>query len=793
MIVDIFSNFSQQFRSAFRNRLIGLLHVSGLGIGLAVALFLLVYLNFEFSYDTHFPDAERIYRVLTEVGINGKMSVHPNNLDDLASALEKEVPEVEMTGRLLNWGNIRLHCEGGERVNVPVYLVDSTFLRIFRFPVVYGDPLTALNEPGKCVITRRMSERFFGIGFNPIGKLLESKEIQASNWDFTRGMGEMEVAAVIEDIPANTHFQFDLLTKMPDSSLGGFNYYTYFKLHSGVDSGKALEKCNALNRRLLGAYFLNSESRFESWTEPLRSIHVFTRAEQDLTPVANRTHLFFIALVTLFVLGIAISNFISLSMMQGEKRALEISIRKTNGAGRKEIMQMWFGESFLVTLAAFILSIVLYQALVGSVVKWLDFPLPSWEISPAMGMYFILLFLGIAFLAGAYPAYYLSRFRPSDLIRKSAVRRYRLTTASVIVQFSVVIFCVASLLIMERQLDFVKRMPLGYEPENVLTFNLPSQRLSYETLQAELLKYPEIREVAQCDGLPVGRNSLQSIQRWDQQGNESISVDEKRVGRGYFGLFKIPILQGRDFSDAIEADSFAVILSESAVRSLELGDDPVGKKIRFRNQPYTVIGVARDIYYSSLYKKIGDLIYTTGFGIYPTLAVRFEPEKYAEARRDLLSFLKERFFGEPVSLQLTEDLIRQQYRQDQIAGRILTCGTSLAILLALLGLMALMGFVAGQKKKEIGIRRVFGARVEEMVRNLNFYVILRILPAVPIGLSMSYWFISRWLTRFAYTIPLSGWWFILALAMTLGLVMSVLFYQCFRIATANPVDALKNE
>ena len=788
--MDPFFYVRRLFRSAFRNKGLTLINLSGLALGLAAAMFLLVYLRFEFSYDTHFRDADRIYRVLTVGNQEEKENIRPGNLEKLASSLVREIPEVETATRLFVWGKLEFKNKKGEKVTIPTYLVDSTFLHIFNFSAVYGNPLTALNEPGKCVLTRRIAERLFGAGVNPVGKTLVKEDLRNSRSLLSSSVAVLEVAAVIENVPANTHMQFGLLTKLPDFGFGGFEYFTYYKLRAGVDAKQAVKKCDALNTHLIET--IRPEWRGKSMSEPLRSIHVFTPSAWDLTPTVNRSNLFFIILVTLFVLGIAVCNFISLAVVQGEGRALEISVRKTHGAGRGKIVALLFGESFLITGIAFVLSLVLYHSFSAYLSERLGFHMPQEESGRMIWGWFILLFLGISLVAGGYPAYYLSRFHPSELIRNSVVRKYRLTVTSVVVQFVVVIFCVASLSVLQKQMDFIETLPLGYEPDNILTARLPVDRLSPVHLQ-ELSQYPGITAVTQGDGVLVGNRSKHVVYRQGQKEEEGTIVHMQAVGSGYLKLYRIPILNGRDFYEDIRTDSANVILSESAAKALKLGEYPIGEKIIFRGSPYTVAGIAGDIYFSSLHKKRENVVYTVSIPYASIVSVRFEPGKYATARESLSEFMKTRFGENPESVQLIGDLIKYQYRQDQITARILTSGTLLSIVLALLGLGALMGFVARQKRKEIGIRRVLGAQVSEIVFDLNRYVVVRILPAVPFGIALSYYVMSRWLTNFAYTVSLDGWLFAWALFLTLVLVVFTLLYQSVRAATANPVDALKNE
>ncbi|WP_251622178.1 ABC transporter permease [Odoribacter lunatus] len=776
--------FVRLYRTAFRNKGLTFINIFGLGTGLAVALFLLVYLQFEFSYDRHFKDADRIYRMLSVWKESGENANYPINLGVLASTLVKEVPEVETASRLYTWGTMDLKYENGEKAPVKSYMVDSSFLDIFSFTPVYGNLEGALNMPNTCVITRSTADRFFGVGSNPVGKSLQYEARRTS----------LEVKAVIEDIPQNTHFQFDLLTKLPEFGWGGLEYFTYLKLRPGVDPAVAIAKCDQINAELLTNRFGKYGAAFESITEPLTELHTATRSSSyDLSVPASKTNLIFIIVVTLFILAIALSNFISLYLIQGEKRSMEISVRKTNGAERKTIMGMLFSETTLVTSVAFVLAIALYYAFAGIFAGLIDFNMPE-EVGVTGTMWgcFVLLFILVSLIAGGYPAYYLSRFAPVELVRKTVVRKYKLTAASVVIQFSVVIFCISALLVVWRQLDYMKKMPLGFNPDNVLTVGVGCNMHAYEGIRSDLMQYPEIVDVAMGQGHPFSGCSGQNLRRTDQTDKETISIDERRSGPGYFRTYEIPIMEGRELKYENRMDSAGILLTETTLAALGL-QDPVGKKVMFNGSPVTVVGIVKDIHYGSARTKIGRLVYTAYSPYSSVLGVRYQPGEYQQAREHVAEIMKKHFEGVPYAMVQLRDVADNMYKQDEITSRILMSGTVLAIILALLGLVALMGFVAHQKRKEISVRRVLGAQVGSVVYDLNRYILVRILPALPIGVGVSYYVMYHWLQNFAYATELSWWLFGGALLLTFVIVLLTILYQSIHSAMANPVDALKTE
>lgn len=778
-----FFAFLHNFRLAFRNKSLTCINIFGLGVGLTVVMFLLTYLQFEFSFDKHFKDADRIYRMLSVWEEEG-VEVYPICLQGLGPALAREIPEVEMSARIYPGSMNYIRHGNDDKLKTRIYEVDSTFLRIFDFKPVFGQLENALDLPGRCVISRTLAERIFGKEVNPVGEILIAGHSGPT----------YEIAAVMEDVPVNTHFKFGMLVRFPDKKFPGLEFYTYLKFREGVKIPEAIEKCNNLNNRLLEERFGdNSKAVFRSITEPLTSVHTATRADYDLSLTMDKVNLFFIVLVTLFILGIAVSNYIALYIIQGEERALEISIRKTNGGTRMDIVRMLFAETFLITFLAFLVAGGLYFGFLDTVLYILNFSILELSgLSLTVWLEFFILFVIVACIAGIYPAFYLSRFGPGELIRRSKVRRYRLTATSVIVQFSVVLFCITALLVVFKQLDYIRKIPLGFQSENIMVVDETIYLSEYEGLRSELLQSPFILQVAVAQGNPLRGGSGMGIRRYDQEPQEAISVDERRVGPEYFELYEIPLIEGKYFSDYGKPAMNEVILSASTVSALGL-KDAVGRKVWiWEDEPSLVIGVVKDLVQSAHYGT-GNWMYSANTKRFYTLAVKFVPDKFAEARSALRKVLDSRFKGNKAVISLFSRDVQLEYQQEQIASQILMGGTILAILLTLSGLLALSGFVARQKRKEISVRRALGAQIHEIVLGLNVYIIKRTLPALPIGVLLGYFVMWQWLGSFHYATQLSWWIFALAILITLVIILLATLYQSIKAATENPVKALKSE
>jgi ABC-type antimicrobial peptide transport system, permease component len=771
----------------FSKKWLHTINILGLALGLAVSMFLLLHLNYEYSFDRHFKDGDRVYRVLTMMQEGENKAVYPINLRSFRAQVLQDVPEVEEATQFYDEGEVLLSYGDNQSIKRRALLVDSNFLSVFPMPVVYGDPHAALSNPQQIVLTRSVAETMFGVGKDPVGEAFMRE-------GYT-------VGAVIEDLPKNTHFYFDVLSYNPEVfKFQGLEYHTYIKLQKGADVEQTLEKCREVNRKLLKTRFPMEGYFFDSLTEPLFGLHLHTVSDANVVEPTDPTNLKMIIAVVILILGVAVVNFITLTLTQGESRAMEIGIRKTNGAERPRLMQMLFGETVMYALVAFVLGLLLFASCTRPLAQVLSITLPDTGsglfgvfqgLSPAMWRNFALLFVGTTLAAGFYPAVYLSGFKPVSLMRETRKRRQHLSVASVMVQFSVVVFCVASLMIVMKQVHFVKSMPLGYNPDNVMMSSVSFRTSAYENLVSELTQYPVIHSVAISQGAPNYGYSGQLIHKMGQNERESVTINERRVGRGYFETFEVSILQGRDFSGVMEADRNSVLLSETTVRELGLGDDPVGQKVMMFGRPLEVIGVVNDVVYESARTEVGRVAYTaynTGNWL---LALRYTPGGYAQAKEAFTKLLEAHFPNEPVAIVSLKDSALGVYEKDDATLNILACGAILAILLACLGLLALSGAMTRQRTKEIGVRKVMGAENAEVVGTLLRYIILRVLPALPIGLAAAYFVMHGWLQSFVYVVNMGWVAFVVAGLGTLMIASLTVMGQSLRAATANPVEAIK--
>lgn len=774
----------QAIKAAFKDRGITLTSILGLAIGLAAAIFLLTHLVFEFSYDSHHSKIDRIYRpisVWTDEGSDP--GFHSICLRSLKQKLES-IPEVEQVAQLYNLGKPVATKTGGEMVALgKTFMVDSSFLSIFDAKLVYGKLGGRSLSPNTIILVRSEAQRLFGDG-DPVGKsLVIDKE-------------PCVVTAVVEDQPLNTMFRYKVLMGMRPSlieQMGGLELPTYVLFKQGVDFAAASKKCNDVYAKLLTSRFADMKATFSSIMEPFAAVHYSTRANYDLVKKVDSVNLVFLIVVVAFLLGIAISNFINLSIIKGEHRAREISIRKANGADRRTIMRMLLLESLLVTTLAFVLGFCLLYLLGDYASSFFDVNLPKkFLLNATFYPWIAAIYIFTVVVSSLYPAVYLSKYSPTELQRNSVKRRHWLTISSVVLQFTAVVFCLISITVVAAQMRYIKSLPLGYSVDGVLTVTMPESvnQARMAMVIDDLKKNPLVISASASDHYPFAGTSGQNIQKQGESLGRTIG--ERRCDANFFDTYKIRIVDGRGFTGNVASDSTSIVLSQKAVKDLQL-KNPVGTTLLFNGKPMLVVGVVADIRWGSARYEGSVDMYDTGWGTFYYLSIRVNPMRMDEATTYVKSVLERNFPAAPLTIYPGDDWVSDFYSSDRSIFNIIASGGILAILLSLMGLVALSRFVARQKEREMAVRKVLGATILSTVWSMSRYVLVRILPAIPLGFALAYYAMHRWLAAFAIRIDMEWWMFVVAIVITLLLALVIVAAQTFRTAMVNPVSVLRKE
>ncbi|MFP4095425.1 MAG: ABC transporter permease [Cyclobacteriaceae bacterium] len=798
-------------RNLVRHKQTTLINLLGLSVGIAACIMMLLFVQYELSYDRYHENADRIYRVSREWhNEDGESSLHLGHLaPPFAPMLANDFPEViQHSVRLVHDKRVVLAYEAGDVImeEDQLFFVEPSIFQVFSFPLLQGDPQTALSEPNSIVITESTAQRYFGDD-DPMGKVL----MYANEEPF-------KVSGVSPDVPPNSHFHFDILVSFATLE----NYFgqkemmanwddnfvsTYLLLAEGYDP-QALEArfSGFIDRHLAPAADGNPASRrdfLHLW--PLTDIHLHSHLDSEIEDNGNITYIYLYSISAVFLIMIACINYINLSTARAGRRAKEVGIRKVVGAGRHMLVGQFLSESVLIAIfslgAALLLvemALPYFNTFFGQTLS-LNFYNNTFIIVLLMA---IVLVVGV--VAGSYPAFFLSSFLPARILKAGSVPRSthtRLRSGLVVLQFTISIVLIIGVFAIENQLAYVKSKPLGFKPDNLLVLPVNETiHQQYEQLKAQLLSQPGILNVSLGSRVPSGQLLDSNGGRVEVNGEMkevNYRLANVEVDHDFIPSFDIRLVAGRDFDIQRASDSTeAFILNETAVRRIgwASAEEAVGKKMNYGSRQGYVIGVVEDFHFESLHQPISPIVFQiiTGLRMYRLIA-RVRPEAHSE----VLSYLNEQWAylmpNVPFSYYTVAAQFDEQYAREDKFGQIVLLFSGLALFIAALGLVGMAAFVAEQRTKEVGIRKVLGASVGQILLLLTGSFSKLVLIAFAVATPLAYWLMDRWLANFAYHDTPGIGIFLLAGILALLVALLTVSSQTLRAATQNPVESLRNE
>ena len=798
--------FKTAFRTLRRRPGYAAINVVGLAIGIACCLLMGLYVENEWSYDRFHEKSERIYRAYVEEDTGDRQFTNTATPIPLGPELETSFPEVEETVRLNTFGG-RVQ-RGSRQFNERIHLADAPFFEVFDFPLVKGDPASALDRPGSVVLTRETAERYFGDA-DPVGKTLSIRlggEVQ----DFT-------VTGVAEAPPSASSIQFDVV--LPSSHLQDlfdeqtrshwFQVFgeTYALLEEDV-SAEALEaKLPSMVKRVLGSEY--EEGRLVVGLQPITGIHMNTDLPAGLEPTSDPSYSYILAAIALFVLLIACANFMTLSIGRSAERAKEVGMRKALGARREQLMGQFWGEALLLTSAA---------AFLGTVLARLALPffndLAGQELVLALDGATLGLLAGVVafvgLVAGSYPALYLSGFDPAAVLKgtlqvkgdKSLFRR-----GLVVVQFALSIFLVAGTLVMARQLQFLQTKNLGFDKEQVVmmstTGGFSEGFQTAELLKQELRGAPGVAGVT-ASAFAFGDPGWATI-GYDAEDGAYREFEANFVQPGYIETMGMKMKAGRAFS-APSADTTRGIVVNEALAEEYGWENPLGKRLSDAFD-HEIIGVVENFNYASLRSEVGPLVLTTnpnqtlrgGTNVEfasspdPEIVVRVRGEGVQQALSRIEHTWKQVAPDQPFSFTFLDEAVGRQYRTEERLRRIVTAAAGLSIFIACLGLFGLAALAAVRRRKEIGVRKVLGAKTLGLVGLLAKDFAKLVGVAFLLAAPAVYFTAQRWLTGFAYHMDVGLGTLLAAGAGAMLVALLTVSYHALKAARLNPARALRDE
>jgi putative ABC transport system permease protein len=785
--------FKNYFKVALRNILrykgLSFINIFGLAFGMACCLLLILWIQDEISYDRFHENANRIYRIETAYVREGKDSQDVRTSAPLAPALLNDFPEIEKSIRFGD-NDFWVSCQN-KRFLETVFFADPEVFEVFTFPLIKGDPKTALKEPYSLVISEDMSRKYFGKE-NPVGKNLTLKE-----WhDFT-------ITGVFKNIPRNSHIHFNFLAPFPtyagrdQTRWGIYNYHTYLLTAKGFNPQAFQKKLPAFVEKYQGK-MIRSGSKFRYLLQPMIRIHLYSHTGGELEQNGDIDNIYVFSAIAVFILLIACFNYINFTTAQYATRTREVGIRKVVGANKQQIIGQFLRESLLLSFLALVLAYIL-AGLFLPVFSSLSAKELSMNIFSNgwlfMGMVLLVLFVSV--LAGSHPAFFLSAVQPAAVIRKLTPSRLKgslLRNVLVVAQFTISIIFIIGTLIIAHQLSYVRNKNLGIDKEHVISIPIHDETAlkRIETIKNELLKNLSILDVSASSFFPGKNNWNQSYWREGISENEYPMIRCIAVDENFLKTYGIKLAAGRNFSLEFPSDvEHAYLLNESAVK--EIGwESPVGKQFRVIEKGI-VVGVVKDFHFESLHQKIEPLALYLYPSLFEYLSVRVRPENVIQT----LDFLKKRWaeFAPSQSFEysfLDEDFDRL-YKSEMRLGKIFSSVTAVSILIACLGLFGLAALTAMGRTKEIGIRKVLGASITGVTLLLSKEFIRWVLAANLIAWPIAYYFMSRWLQNFAYRTSIGIGIFIISGLLALAIALLTVSYQSIKAAIANPVESLRYE
>jgi len=791
------------FRAAWRrlrqNRSANFLSIAGLSVGMSSALLIFLWVQNELSYDSYHPKADRIYRVtsyLTDVNWVWTSSPMPLSID-----IRRQLPEVEKATCIRNARNMAVHIGDQFFTEKNGAYVDSSWFDIFQYDLIEGSTKAFLEDPYSILLTSSTAKKYFG-NKPAIGQIIR---IDTLNY---------RVAAIVKDNPSNSSFQYDVMMPLTgflanprnmkdDMSYHNFNYRTFLSLRSDADSGKlaaAITHIIVQNKKA-------NDVRVA--LEPLAKMHFETGItnQKDQRPAEYKT-VYIFSVLGGFLLIIACINYVNLTTARASRRAKEVSIRKIIGAPRRALFIQFILESILISFISLLITILLirlslpyYRLLTGkNFADPLTMPI-TWKL---MGITLLIASL----LNGIYPALMLSSFQPLNVFKGLSILKVKdawLRKGLVVLQFTFSVVLIISTLIIQRQMNYIQNMDPGYNRSQLFSFNLPytlfrdqseeEKEAFLSSVRHQLLSNTSIK------GTAIGSESLVNLTssnagsaNWEGHDTSfTPTVFQLSADEDFNKIMQLQLQQGRWFQAGNTIDKHNFILNETAVKDFNLHTPVLGQRFIFQRDTGQIIGVVKDFHFSSLHNRIGDMVIMNSVARRSTFFVRTEPGKTSQALAVAKTIWQRYVPEKPFEYVFQDEQFDQLYKDDRRLSTMIWVFSAIAIFISSLGLFGLAAFAAEQRTKEIGIRKVLGASVENLVVLLSGDFLRLVLLSILVASPIAGWVMYRWLQDFAYHVPLSSWIFLLAGSLALLIAAATISFQAIQAARSNPVNNLRTE
>ncbi len=808
------------FRSIFRNRLTAFINIAGLALAMACALLIYLYIADEISYDKQHSKSDRIYRITREFkSADGSTNLHLGHVaPPIGPLLKNDFGEIEELARTINYGLVIGQEVNGELVKNftedRLYLAEPSIFKIFDIKVKAGDPSSALTRPFTVMLSESAARRYFENETDAIGKRLRA------NNQF-----DIEITGLFEDFPLQSHWHPEMLVSFStlendniygrtglETNWGNNSFGTYALLEEGADPKKLEAQLPEFLDKHFGPFAIANfgapqdfvaSKRTALYVQKVTDIHLHSHLDSEEEVNGNINNVYMMGIIGLFIILIASFNFVNLSTARATKRAKEVGLRKVVGALRGQLIAQYLSESILIALLALILSFGLASMGLGWINMFTDKSLSMNVIEqPILLLGLLLSAVVIGGLAGIYPAFIVSGFRPALTLKGqqgSAKGKGAIRKILVVSQFSISVVLLIATAITIQQLDYLNTRELGFDKDQVVTLAYYNELTpSYDAFHNELLRSSSIKNAGRSSRVPTGRlldsQGSPRIAKGDSLVDTAVTTKNVRIDEDFFPTYNIEVIAGRNFSKAIGTDdSLAFIVNETAAREYGLStpEEGIDKDFRYGGITGKLVGVVKDFHFESLHQDIIPIVFHKGG--YNAISVKIAASNVQEGLAQIEKVWKEFLPARPFEYNFLDERYRQLYESEQKQSQLFTIFSGLAIFIACLGLFGLATFNTLQRVKEIGIRKVLGASVPTILTLLSKEIVVLIVIANLIAWPVAWVLMNKWLDSFAYHIDMNLAVYIVSGIVAVLIALLTVSSQTIKAAMTNPSNTLRYE
>lgn len=794
--------FRNYLKIAWRNirkqKFYAAINIMGLTIGMTCCFLIFMYVRFELSYDTFHEKADRIYRVVTDVKTPTELLEADVTSGPMGPAIKADFPEVvnmvrvNRTSLLVQQKEIRFQEANG-------IIADSTFFQVLTFPLVKGNAATALKAPFSMVISETAARKYFG-NEDPMGRSL-----------LLEGRDQVTITGVMKDVPENSHLPFNMVISMSsfttkpddqyDKEWGSFGAYTFLQLSAGADARKLEKKLPAFMETHIGSLMKANNMYYTLHLEPLKDVYMRSKRNAPVKGSVINTYIF--SIIAVFILVIAIINFVNLATARATERAREVGVRKAVGAHANQLKIQFLCETVIMSLIAFILSLVLCQLLLPAFNTMAGKEIQHFIFSNGVALWFLFIALSVGLLAGIYPAVILSAYNPVVVLKgafSNSTKGLLLRRGLVVFQFIITIVLIAGVMIIYNQLSYLQAQQLGFKKDQVLVvdFNgVEKMQDKWAAIKQRALLQPGVSGATFSSAVPgTGQNSAYTNLETRMGEMQASNINLYFVDFNFIKQYQVKILAGRDFSGDMATDSTqAMLVNEAVVASMGYTKpaDIIGKRFSQWGREGKIVGVFKNFNYHSLRNEIEPLTLRIEPGAFNKLSLNVKAGDVSATLAGLEQLFRETAPERRFEYFFVDQSFDKEYKGDYRFSQLILTAAVLAILLATLGLLGLISYIVIQRTKEIGIRKVLGASAGNILYLLSGDFLKLVLIALLIATPLTWYMMHQWLQDFAYRIHIQWWVFIMAGSVAVLVTAVTVSLQTIKAALTNPVKSLRME